>query len=65
MPGWYEKNYWKTGFKSGLYDFLTTEAYFESIRETAVFVAEKKGGKIWDAGCGSGLLLMYLKRVFK
>ena len=65
MPGWYEKNYWKTGFKSRLYDFLTPEAYFESMRQTAALVAEKKEGKIWDAGCGSGLLLMFLNRVLK
>jgi len=65
MPGWYEKNYWKTGFKSRLYDFLTPEAYFESMRQTAALVAEKKGGKIWDAGCGSGLLLVFLHRVLK
>ena len=65
MPGWFEKNYWKTGFKSGLYDFFTPEAYFESICQTAALVAEKKGGKIWDAGCGSGLLLVFLQRVLK
>ena len=65
MPGWHEKNYWKTGFKSGLYDFLTPEAYFESMRETAALVSEKKGGKIWDAGCGSGLLLVFLQRVLR
>ena len=65
MPGWYEKNYWKTGFKSRLYDFLTPEAYFESMRQTASLVAEKKEGKIWDAGCGSGLLLVFLQRVLR
>ena len=65
MPGWYEKNYWKTGFKSRLYDFLTPEAYFESMRQTAYLVAEKKEGKIWDAGCGSGLLLVFLQRVLR
>ena len=65
MPGWYEKNYWKTGFKSRLYDFLTPEDYFESMRQTAALVAEKKEGKIWDAGCGSGLLLEFLQRVLR
>ena len=65
MPGWYEKNYWKTGFKSRLYDFLTPEAYFESMRQTASLVAEKKEGKIWDAGCGSGLLLVFLQRALR
>ena len=65
MLGWYEKNYWKTGFKSRLYDFLTPEAYFESMRQTAALVAYKKGGKIWDAGCGSGLLLLFLKNVLR
>ena len=65
MPGWYEKNYWKTGFKSRLYDFLTPEVYLESMRQTAALVVEKKGGKIWDAGCGSGLLLVFLQRVLR
>ena len=65
MPGWYEKNYWKTGFMSRLYDFLTPEAYFESMRQTASLVAEKKEGKIWDAGCGSGLLLVFLQSVLR
>jgi len=65
MSGWYEKNYWKTGFKSRLYDFLTPEAYFESMRQTAALVVEKNGGKIWDAGCGSGLLLVFLEGVLK
>ena len=65
MPGWYEKNYWKTGFKSRLYDFLTPEVYLESMRQTAALVVEKKGGKIWDAGCGSGLLLVCLQRVLR
>ena len=46
MPGWYEKNYWKMGFKCRLYDFLTPEAYFESMRQTAALVAEKKGGNV-------------------
>ena len=65
MPGWYEKNYWKTGFKSRLYDFLTPEAYFESMRRTVALIPEKKEGKIWDAGCGSGLLLVFLKNALK
>lgn len=65
MPGWYEKNYWRTGFKSSLYDRLTPESYFESIRKVVGFIPDKRGQKIWDAGCGSGLLLVHLKDAFK
>ena len=35
------------------------------MRQTASLVAEKKEGKIWDAGCGSGLLLVFLQRVLR
>ena len=33
MSGWYEKYYWRTGFKSRLYDRLTPESYLESMRK--------------------------------
>ena len=65
MLSWYEKNYWRTGFKSRLYDRLTPELYFESMRHTVSFLSEKRDLKIWDAGCGSGLLLVFLEEAFK
>ena len=65
MLGWYERNYWRTGFKSRLYDRLTPESYFESMRQTVGLLSGKRDLKIWDAGCGSGLLLVFLKDEFK
>jgi len=65
MFGWFEKNYWRTGFKSHLYDRLTPESYFESMRQAVSFLSGKRDLKIWDAGCGSGLLLVFLEEAFK
>ena len=65
MLGWYEKNYWRTGFKSRLYDRLIPESYFESMRQTVGLLSGKRDLKIWDAGCGSGQLLVFLKDEFK
>ena len=65
MLGWYERNYWRAGFKSRLYDRLIPESYFESMRQTVGLLSGKRDLKIWDAGCGSGLLLVYLKDEFK
>ena len=64
MLSWYEKNYWRTGFKSRLYDRLTPESYFESMRQTVGLMSGKRDLKIWDAGCGSGLLLVFLGDAF-
>ena len=65
MLSWYEKNYWRTGFKSRLYDRLTPESYFESMRRVVSLLSGKRDLKIWDAGCGSGLLLLFLAEAFK
>ena len=65
MLGWYERNYWRTGFKSRLYDRLTPESYFESMRQTVGLLSGKRDLKIWDAGCGSGLLLVFLGDAFR
>ncbi|MEK9628571.1 MAG: class I SAM-dependent methyltransferase [Nitrospinota bacterium] len=62
---WYEKNYWKTGFKSTLYDLLTPESYLDSMRQSLSLLPDKKEQDVWDAGCGSGLLLLFLSRVSK
>ena len=61
MLDWYEKYYWRAGFKTRLYDWLTPESYFESMRQTIERVPNKVGQKIWDIGCGSGLLLQFFK----
>ena len=65
MLSWYEKNYWRTGFKSRLYDRLTPESYFESMRQTVSLLSGRRELKIWDAGCGSGLLLVFLEDAFR
>jgi len=65
MLGWYERNYWRTGFKSRLYDRLTPESYFESMRQTVGLMSGKRDLKIWDAGCGSGQLLVLLQDELK
>jgi ubiquinone/menaquinone biosynthesis C-methylase UbiE len=54
------KNYWDIGFKSRLYDWLSPEAYLESLQRVADLIQLKDGGWVLDAGCGSGLLLPYL-----
>jgi ubiquinone/menaquinone biosynthesis C-methylase UbiE len=65
MSGWYEKYYWRTGFKSRLYDRLTPESYLESMRKVVALLPDKPGLKIWDAGCGTGLLLLFLGNTVK
>jgi ubiquinone/menaquinone biosynthesis C-methylase UbiE len=65
MSGWYEKYYWRTGFKSRLYDCLTPESYLESMRKVVTLLPNKPGRKIWDAGCGTGLLLLFLENMIK
>jgi ubiquinone/menaquinone biosynthesis C-methylase UbiE len=65
MSGWYEKYYWRTGFKSRLYDRLTPESYLESMRKVIAILPDKQGQKIWDAGCGTGLLLLFLENVVR
>jgi ubiquinone/menaquinone biosynthesis C-methylase UbiE len=65
MSGWYEKYYWQTGFKSSLYDCLTPESYLDSMRKVVTLLPDKSDRKIWDAGCGTGLLLLFLKNAIK
>ena len=60
MPGTYQKNYWRVGFATKLYDWLCPEAYWQSIR-TCVELAPKKQDAVWlDVGCGSGQLIRYI-----
>ena len=44
---------------------LTPESYFESMRRVVSLLSGKRDLKIWDAGCGSGLLLVFLEEAFK
>ena len=48
-----------------MYDRLIPEAYFESMRQTVGLMSGKRDLKIWDAGCGSGLLLVFLGDAFR
>ena len=56
----YRKNYWSVGFKSRLYDRLSPESYFESMRKLVATIPDEKSLRLLDAGCGSGLLLRFL-----
>jgi len=55
------EKYWEFGFKSQLYDLLTPEEYILSFRKVASYLNTNKNNKILDAGCGSGLLLKFIK----
>lgn len=54
------KKYWEIGFKTRLYDWLSPEAYLDSLRSVAGFIKPERGEWVLDAGCGSGLLLPFL-----
>lgn len=54
------KRYWDLGFKSRLYDWLSPEAYLDSLQCTANSIKLEAGEWILDAGCGSGLLVPYI-----
>ncbi len=58
------KNYWKVGFATKLYDFLTPQAYLDSLTQIANEVNGNNLGRVLDVGCGSGLLLNTLDRNF-
>ena len=60
MKNFYRKNYWSIGFNSKLYDLLSPESYFESIRRVVDNIPDEKPLTLLDAGCGSGLLLKFL-----
>lgn len=55
---WYKK-YWQIGFVSRLYDLLAPEAYRDCLRRGVEHVSD--GRVLFDAGCGSGLLLSFLQ----
>ena len=58
MNVWHKK-YWRIGFVSRLYDLLAPEAYIDCLRRG---VERAPAGRVlFDAGCGSGLALRYLR----
>jgi SAM-dependent methyltransferase len=60
MKNFYITNYWSVGFQSKLYDRLSPESYFESMRRIVDYIPDEKSLSLLDAGCGSGLLLQFL-----
>jgi ubiquinone/menaquinone biosynthesis C-methylase UbiE len=65
MSKFFSTNYWSVGFQSHLYDRLSPESYFESMRRLVAAIPEGKSLRILDAGCGSGLLLRFLTKRFQ
>jgi ubiquinone/menaquinone biosynthesis C-methylase UbiE len=60
MSKFFSTNYWSVGFQSRLYDRLSPESYFESMRRLVAAIPEGKSLRLLDAGCGSGLLLRFI-----
>ncbi len=60
MGNFFSDNYWAVGFQSSLYDRLSPESYFDSMRKVVANLPEGKSLRLLDAGCGSGLLLRFL-----
>ena len=54
------KKYWEIGYKTRLYDWLSPEAYKESLRSVADSIRLEDGEWVLDVGCGSGSLLPQL-----
>jgi len=54
------KKYWEIGFKTHLYDWLSPEAYRESLQRVADLIRLEEGEWMLDVGCGSGSLLPQL-----
>jgi ubiquinone/menaquinone biosynthesis C-methylase UbiE len=61
MKKFYSRNYWSIGFQSRLYDRLSPESYFESMRRVVACIPDGKYLNLLEAGCGSGLLLKFLE----
>jgi ubiquinone/menaquinone biosynthesis C-methylase UbiE len=62
MSKFHSRNYWMVGFQSSLYDRLSPESYFESMRRVVAALPDGKSLNLLDAGCGSGLLLHFLAK---
>ena len=65
MGNFYSKRYWSVGFQSRLYDRLSPESYFESMRRVVAQLPKEKFLSLLDAGCGSGLLLNFLQEAIR
>ena len=65
MSKFFSTYYWSVGFQSHLYDRLSPESYFESMRRLVAAIPEGKSLRLLDAGCGSGLLLRFLTERFQ
>ena len=65
MEKFYGKRYWSVGFQSKLYDRLSPESYFESMRRVVANLPAEKPLNLLDAGCGSGLLLDFLEETIR
>ena len=65
MNNFFSTYYWSVGFQSHLYDRLSPESYFESMRQLVAVIPEGKSLRLLDAGCGSGLLLRFLTERFQ
>jgi len=59
----YSHFYWRIGFKSRLYDLLMPEVYLDSMRRIVEWVPTSPNAILLDAGCGSGLIIKYLKSI--
>lgn len=55
------KKYWQFGFKTRLYDLMAPEAYLDSLQRAVQLLDIDEKTLLLDAGCGSGLLLGFLK----
>ncbi len=58
------KYYCNVGYSTKFYDFLTPQAYFDSLDQVAQEINENPFGRLLDVGCGSGLLINFLKKSF-
>jgi len=61
MNRFYSRNYWSIGFQSRLYDGLTPESYFESMRRVVTYLPDGDSLSLLDVGCGSGILIQFLE----
>ena len=64
MIRFFYRKYWDIGFRLGLYDLLAPQAYLDSIGKCAEKIKINEDEVLLDAGCGSGLSLLFLKSGF-
>lgn len=54
------KDYWRFGFKTRLYDFMSPLGYIHSIRAAVKRLEIVPGDRVLDAGCGTGLAIQFV-----